>query len=335
MGPSPPPSDRLSPPPPDHFAQGPAQPATSPYPLDLGRVAALSRSLFRHAWVTLVAISALCVAPAYVVAAIAAALFGPTFDRWYSELQAAATAGLPPPPTPPDFGLAMTVLIAAGLVVLLASAVAGAALIRAIDVTYRGGRAGARESALDGLRRAGSLLAGQIVFLLILALIVITGLSMAAPLLIGGGLATFMGLVVAVATVAAVLFVAVRMSLFVPALVIEPTGGVEALARSWRLTAGSGWRVFGYICLIGLLLGLFSLVMVELPALMLRLSGTVPVHQVAGTALDGIAAVIAAPVAQIALTLLYYDLRWRRGEPTPIPGTRDQAAPPAPLRTGL
>ena len=64
----------------------------------------------------------------------------------------------------------------------------------------------------------------------------------------------------------------IMLILTIPVVVLERRGPLSSIARSWRLVAGSYWRVLGIFLLTYLILGTFSLVI------------TIPVELVAGVA---------------------------------------------------
>jgi len=115
---------------------------------------------------------------------------------------------------------------------------------------------------------------------------------------------------------------------------IENVPGVTALRRSWALATGSSWRILGYLFLFGFLAGLPAAVLGYVATALLgsgitqTASGLIvsdPVQGFVSTFAIGVIAALFSPFPTIGLTLLYFDVRWRRGEPVPQPGS------PAPL----
>jgi hypothetical protein len=110
------------------------------------------------------------------------------------------------------------------------------------------------------------------------------------------------------------IWIFVRWRLFVPAMLSENLGPIQALGRSWQLTEGRWWRTFGILLLIQILLSVIGLIIGTffqfVTALIPGLSETsrIGVNQV-GSALGG---VVAAPIQYIAWTLMYFDLRVRK-----------------------
>jgi len=105
--------------------------------------------------------------------------------------------------------------------------------------------------------------------------------------------------------------VAVRLYVAVTAAVVEGARGTGALRRSWELTEGSGWRVFGFVILLQLGVAIFSAI-VTLPTTALARSADAEVIALVG---NMVAEALTLPVAAIATALLYFDLVERRETP--------------------
>ena len=278
----------------------------------------------------MVAAAALCLVPVYLAVIPISAVFVPVFTPWLAAAQLAMQEGRVAPPTPPGFEVAGLAVFASGLLVLLANTAAIAAILRLADTTFRGETVTARGAVRDGVGRLPALITAQLLTLVLIFLIVIAGVALGAPFLAGGGVATFLGLIVLVSTVVAVVYLFTRTTLVQQAAVIDRTGGAESMARSWRLTGGAGWRVFGYGLFIALVDTLLGLLFLSVPLLVLRLQETSAVDVAVATVIEGASTVLLIPLVPLFLTMLYYDLRWRRGEPTSLPGTEVAAPPPAP-----
>ena len=128
-------------------------------------------------------------------------------------------------------------------------------------------------------------------------------------------------------------FLLARMFVAPAALVVERTGLLDSLRRSWELSQGQSWRMMGYVMLLFLLLRLFNyapatvfqLVIPRfLPGLDLGLQTgiAIAIHSAMSTS--------SAPAAICSTVLLYYDLRIRRGEyndqELPVAEMEEQAA---------
>jgi hypothetical protein len=127
------------------------------------------------------------------------------------------------------------------------------------------------------------------------------------------------------------LYVMNRLSVVVPALIVEGLGPVESVRRSWRLVEGYWWRTFG----LQVVLTLLSMVVSAGPAaVILGLTGfATPDNFVVQQAIAGIVTVFVTllyiPIQLIAVTLYYFDLRVRK-EGYDLEAAMDQRYPTAP-----
>ena len=124
-----------------------------------------------------------------------------------------------------------------------------------------------------------------------------------------------------------VAFVVIRLGLAAPVTVLERCGPATALRRSWHLTRGSFWRIFGILVLTAIVVGLAGFIL-ELPFVILRgivglgsaspisLSGVAASVSVAGIIVGGIGGIIAnaivRPVSSGVIVMLYLDMRMRK-----------------------
>ncbi|HEX6934480.1 MAG TPA: glycerophosphoryl diester phosphodiesterase membrane domain-containing protein [Streptosporangiaceae bacterium] len=65
-------------------------------------------------------------------------------------------------------------------------------------------------------------------------------------------LAVVLGVVGFLAALVVTIWVSIRLTLAVPAVVLEGAGPIDALKRSWQLVQGSWWRIFGVTLLAGI-----------------------------------------------------------------------------------
>ena len=110
---------------------------------------------------------------------------------------------------------------------------------------------------------------------------------------------------------------AVGLALAIPAVVLEPrTSASGALSRSWELTRGSRWRIFGLgVTLLVLLYvpvvalgGLFALLVPQSAGMF----GGASIGMVGVLAVGGIVQMFIYPLFYCVLTVTYYDLRVRK-----------------------
>jgi hypothetical protein len=145
---------------------------------------------------------------------------------------------------------------------------------------------------------------------------VLAGLELFAPVLVVSMLCVASIAAGVLLLIVGALFVAVKLCVAIPATVIEGVRGPAALERSWKLTGGSGWRVFGFLVGLYLILALVSAV-IGLPAAALARAVDAEAISLVGRIL---AEAISLPLAAIALTLMYFDLVERDAERTGTPG---------------
>lgn len=300
------------------------------YPLNFGRIVQLGWSMFKFRWRQMLLAAALVLVPAYVVTIPVSAAFSPIIDTWITAAEQAARQQLPQPALPDGFETAVVAMIAITLVLVLASLVASAAIVRVVDATYRGEQVGGVDAARFGAGRLVSLAAGQLLLFVAVAVVVMLGMMVSAALIVGGGLLSFLGLVALVGTVAAVLFIAVRASLLVQTITIEGVGGSVGFGRSWRVVSGAGWRVFGYAILVALAASFISGLVGAIAGALLNISTGSSFDSTASSIVQAAIVIMIAPLGPILMTLLYYDLRWQHGEKVPVPGGDEVSGPAQP-----
>ncbi len=135
------------------------------------------------------------------------------------------------------------------------------------------------------------------------------GLDLFAPvflavLLAGAGIAA--GLVLLILPG---IYLAVRWFFVAQSVVVDKARGPEALRASWRLSQGFWWRTFG-VALLANLIAFLPASLVVLPIQALAESADRQAISLAGTIL---AETLTAPFVALVSTLLFFDLRARRG----------------------
>ena len=146
-------------------------------------------------------------------------------------------------------------------------------------------------------------------------------------------LAVLVGVVGFIGAFLATVWISVRLSLAVPAIVLEGAGPVAALKRSWQLVQGSWWRIFGITLLAGIVVAFIAAIL-QIPfAIVEALAGgssglgsifnhgATTAATVAGPSLlaiiiGAIGSIIAAtctrPISAGVTVLLYADMRIRK-----------------------
>jgi len=142
--------------------------------------------------------------------------------------------------------------------------------------------------------------------------------------LVGLGILIFIGWIIAeiigfvllvlpgLAVFCAAIYLAVRWTLTVAAMMAEDIGPIRGLGRSWNLVSGSWWRTLGILLIVGILQTIISYGLFILFGVIAALFSTgdfqAAVVQVGGTLLTA----LVSPITTIAITLLYFDLRVRK-----------------------
>jgi hypothetical protein len=108
-------------------------------------------------------------------------------------------------------------------------------------------------------------------------------------------------------------WVAVRLIISVPALLVERIGPVQAIRRSWELVRGSWWRSFGILVVTLILeLVLYLIFLAFFQALTAIIPGVGDDLRSALSAIGTtLVSALIGPLVAIVVTLLYFDLRVR------------------------
>jgi hypothetical protein len=249
------------------------------------------------------------------------------FQIWQLDWSRRYGAGFPMDPAsaeaalPPLREIALVVLgtWAFVLAAFVLGTFGGAAMSYIVGRVRNGDPPPAREVFLALQRLAGSIL-GYVAVLVVGGLVLFTGMIIALALLatvvflgIGGnggaGLLVLFMLVGIVAIGILLIVLGIRLSLAVPALVLERLRPLDALRRSWDLVRGSTWRTFGILFLATLVVGVIGGVVsvIFLPGVMEGLlSGSLSSILLVALG-SGIVQVLLGPVIPVLLTVLYFD----------------------------
>ena len=104
-------------------------------------------------------------------------------------------------------------------------------------------------------------------------------------------------------------------ALVAPVAILETSDRTAIRKRSWALVEGNRGKVFGVLLVLGLLQGFFGGLLGASSAGALILTGIdllSTTGAVVQLAVSGIVSIVVYPLAAIAITLLYYDLRIRK-----------------------
>ncbi len=210
------------------------------------------------------------------------AIVSPRFNLWLAAYQEALpTRDIPA--LPEELKLPLVLLALVAFASVLVGLIVSAAVVEIGDSVFRGRPTSARRALSFAVRRAPAVIGAQLLLFLAGFGVLLLGLVFGSLLFIGGGAAAFLGLIVIVGAFAALMFLEVRWALIVQAVVLEKAGAVDGLSRSWRLVAGSGWRVLGYVIAIAIITGLVAAILGAIPQAILRLDGASSTGAAIGT----------------------------------------------------
>ena len=187
-----------------------------------------------------------------------------------------------------DSGTALAGTLVASLIQFAAAALAIAACFKAISAAYLGEHAGVAES----LRYAVGRLLPLIVAYILVVIIVVIGL---VALIIPG------------------IWLAVKLSMVFPAVVFERTGPFAAIGRSWSLTNGSWWRIFGTLLVVFLITFVLQIVLGGVVGGLLAAADSVSelTAAIVLTLVNLLALALTYPLWASVTSVVYYDLRVR------------------------
>lgn len=107
-------------------------------------------------------------------------------------------------------------------------------------------------------------------------------------------------------------YLALRWTLTVAAMMAEDVGPIRGLGRSWNLVRGQWWRTFGILLIVGIMQAVIGYALGFLFGLIATAvtSGDVQLAVIAvGSTILG---ALVSPITTIAIVLLYFDLRVRK-----------------------
>ena len=100
-----------------------------------------------------------------------------------------------------------------------------------------------------------------------------------------------------------------------PVMFVENTGLIAAMGRSWRLVQGNWWRTFALVILMGILIWAVSTALgafLYLGQTLLQIVMSSYLSLAISEAASVIISSLVNPIFQIAITLIYFDLRVRK-----------------------
>ncbi len=164
-----------------------------------------------------------------------------------------------------------------------------------------------------------TILSGLIIFAVsaVGALAIVLMGTFLAPM---GGVIVMVIVPIAVALIGLIIWVSVRLFMAPMITVVEEVAPVRSLKRSWEVTAGGFWRLFGRLLLLGLVAGAATSLMAGVVSLVfLLLLSSAPLWLTAvllSVALSAVAGLV-HPVTSAYTALMYVDERIRKEDLAP------------------
>lgn len=246
--------------------------------------------LYRQNFRVFVGVAAVLQIPLVILQLVQFAIAGPAIYDFIGT----GPGGVPQFQTGPlIFWIASTVAL--GIVSFLFFLVIEAALATAISQRYLGRQVTVGQAYRVALTRFWRMLGTSLISGIALLLLVLT----------------FLGIPVAI-------FLGIRWSFFVQAIVLEGRGVRASLSRSTALVKGTWWRVFG-VFIVGFMAqylvsaipgGLIGAIIGAIGALIMP--NALLTFSAISTVIGSLFGILAAPVLPTIGTLLYYDLRIRK-----------------------
>jgi hypothetical protein len=129
-------------------------------------------------------------------------------------------------------------------------------------------------------------------------------------------IALLIGLIVLVLPGLAVLgfgvYVAIRWSMSLAAMMAENIGPIQGFSRSWNLVKGQWWRTFGVLLVVGILQLVISFALGALFGIVAAAVTTGDLRLATEAIGSTLLSTMVSPITTIAVVLLYFDLRVRK-----------------------
>jgi hypothetical protein len=107
-------------------------------------------------------------------------------------------------------------------------------------------------------------------------------------------------------------YLAVRWSLPVAAMMAEDIGPIRGMTRSWNLVKGQWWRTFGIIVIVAIMQAIIGYALGFLFGVIAALATTGDVRLAVVAVGSTLLGALINPITTIAIVLLYFDLRVRK-----------------------
>jgi membrane-anchored glycerophosphoryl diester phosphodiesterase (GDPDase) len=132
----------------------------------------------------------------------------------------------------------------------------------------------------------------------------------------GAAVAVLVTLLLVLGALVLAVFLAVRLGLAAPALMLERAGVGGALKRSWALTGGQFWRIFGVLALALIIVGALNAILLvpvsAITALAPAATALSATMLVVSSVISVLISALTMPFLSAVLALIYIDVRIRK-----------------------
>jgi hypothetical protein len=213
-------------------------------------------------------------------------------------------------------------MLFSGLLLFFLAPIAQAAMVYAVSETILG-RDIEFGKSLRHIRPMAKVIITAYLLYLLIALVLLVVLSVIAGLVIAGAgvqnfaVATAVTIFVLLIYIIFMMFLTIKYMFIPQAVVLDNTGSIDGLKRSYGLSTGYWWRTFGIYMIISIIVAIISQMLGWGVYLMEFGINSIPgISKAVGIALSGVImtciSLFLNPVTFIATTLMYYDLRIRK-----------------------
>lgn len=216
-------------------------------------------------------------------------------------------------------------LVATGILNAIIGAILTGSLTYFAVQRHRGATVRLGDAFNEGMRRFLSILGASI----LLGLITVGLVSLPLGLVLFGGLTMNfallgLGLLFLLVSIPVIIYVAIALSLYAPAVMMEGRTALGSLQRSWELTRGHRLSIFGAMLVIGILSGIVIAV-----AGIAALSGILAAQYAAQVIVTGIVASWSVILGAVAYNLILSEPTMPYGVPPyAVPSLMPPPAPP-------
>jgi hypothetical protein len=226
--------------------------------------------------------------------------------------------------TSPPTGLDLAAFVGYEFVVIVIGLVLGSVVLGGVTDfsvrAYRGERVRLQDSLMRGVQRFLSVLGANLLVTLITVGVIFVPIILLFTVVLGGfsaaSIALLCGAALAFPFLAVlILYIYLALLLYAPVIMVEGAHAVDSLGRSWNLTKGHKWSLFGATLVIGIIAGLLGAAIGFAGAL----TGNFVVSYVATAIATGVTGAWSVILAAVAYDLILREPRASLWPPTYMP----------------